>query len=110
MKIKLLLIVSFLINSTGIAHALQMSNVSCNGNSGNINVTVQASKWDSVFHEEVTFKGYSYTSRQWKTVVKPLNHGSRRYTVDMMQEADLVDIDSFKIKTKKATIVVGSCV
>lgn len=92
----------------GTAHAFQLSSVSCSS-SGSIKVTVRASKWDAIFHEHVIFKGYSYTSNQWKTVVKPLNNGQHRYSVDMMLEAELVDIDSFKISTKKATIVVGRC-
>ena len=109
MKNKLLVILSILVFSMEIAHALQLSSTSCNS-SGNIKVTVRASKWDAIYHEHIIFKGYSYTSNQWKTVVKPLNNGQHRYSVDMMLEAELVDMDSFKISTKRAAIIVGRCV
>jgi len=108
-KKKFLLILSTFIFSSGIANALQFSQVSCNGNSGNITISVQASQWDAVFHEHIIVKGYSYTSHQWKTIIKPLNHGRHKLAIDMMQEADLMDVDSYKILTKKATIVVGRC-
>jgi hypothetical protein len=108
-KKKSLVIFSALVFSSGIANALQFSQVSCNGNSGKINISVHASPWDAVFHEHIIVKGYSFTSHQWKTVIKPLNHGQHKLSVDMMEEADLMDVDSFKILTKKATIVVGRC-
>lgn len=109
MKKKSLVILSALIFSSGIANALQFSQVSCNGNSGNITMLVQASQWDAVFHEHIIIKGYSYTSHKWKTIIKPLNHGRHKLAIDMMQEADLMDVDSFKVLTKKATVVVGRC-
>lgn len=109
MKKKLLAILTILVFSSGIANALQLSQVSCNGNSGKINLSVQASQWDAVFHEHIIVKGYSFTSHQWKTVIKPLNYGRHKLAIDMMEEADLMDVDSYKILTKKATIVVGRC-
>ena len=106
---KLLVLLSILVFSSGVANALEISNLYCKSSSGKMSLTVHASQWDTVFHEHVIFKVYSYTSGQWKTLIKPLNHGRHRYSIDFMQEVDLVDVDNYKVLTKKATVVVGRC-
>lgn len=109
MKNKLLIILSIFVILSNVAHAFEISNLYCKRSSGKMRLTVDSSKWDTVFHEHIIFKVYSYTAGQWKTLIKPLNEGSNRYSIDFMQEVDLVDVDNFKILTKKATVVVGRC-
>jgi len=87
--------------------ALKFSNEYCNSNTGEVQVLITGSVWDSVYHDTVTIKIRSQAG-VWKEKTFDFIAPGKTYATDIY-ELGLSDAAYYKVVTGQGPLIVDSC-